>query len=233
MANIGPKFDNTGIVLALDAGNSKSYDPRNPGSNWNDAFGTGGVSRLQNAPTWSNKSFVFDGTNDHIDYDREDLNGGSFAYSEITLYMWFKPVTTGYNARTNGKANLITIENVLEISVSDNGDGTGELQFKPNTDSWSGTSSSALTNGSWNMITYVHTTTSRELYVNASSVLSSTDTGGLGSGNSSYPYVNFMAKRRGRNSVTPGELAKVKMFSKPHTDLEIQRRYRIKDSRFT
>jgi len=231
MANIGPKFDNRGIILALDAGNTKSYNPASASTEWRDAYGSGGNGQLRNAPTWSNKSFVFDGTNDHIDYTRSDLNGGSFAYSECTLYMWFKPVTTGYDK--NGKrANLFTIEDTLEISVGDNQNGTSQMWYKANGGSWDGSTTGVLTNGSWNMITYVHTTTSRTLYVNAASVLTSTDTGGLGSGNSSYPYLNIMAKRRGRNSVTPGEMAKVKMFSQPHSTTEIQRRFKLREGRF-
>jgi hypothetical protein len=53
-----------GLVLNLDAGNTKSY-PRS-GTTWNDLSGNNYSGSLVNGPTFSNNSIVFDGTNDYI-----------------------------------------------------------------------------------------------------------------------------------------------------------------------
>lgn len=62
-----PKIVTDGLVLALDAGNPKSY----PGSGtiWRDKSGNGNDGTLNNGPTFSSDNggaIVFDGTNDHI-----------------------------------------------------------------------------------------------------------------------------------------------------------------------
>ena len=222
---IGTNFDTRGLLLSLDTANHKSYDPLTM-STWKDAHGSRAEGVLGNAPTWSNaaKAFEFDGANDHVEYTRNDLNGGSFSYSECTLYMLYKPITTGYN-KHGRQANLFTIEGVLEISVGDNENGYSQISYKEGSSQWEGTTSNVITNGEWNMIVYTHSTTTSTMYVNGTSILSNPNGGALGNGNSSYPYVTLMAKRRGRNSVTPGQLAKVEMYDRVHSLKEIQTRF--------
>ncbi|MFY7886544.1 MAG: LamG-like jellyroll fold domain-containing protein, partial [Dolichospermum sp.] len=57
-----------GLVLALDAGNTKSYTSGS--TNWRDLSGNNYSGSLINGPTFDNNnggSIVFDGTNDYID----------------------------------------------------------------------------------------------------------------------------------------------------------------------
>ena len=56
-----------GLVLALDAGNTKSYP--GSGTTWTDLSGRGNNGTLTNGPTYSSAnggSIVFDGTNDYV-----------------------------------------------------------------------------------------------------------------------------------------------------------------------
>ena len=68
MANLyGPKIVTSGLVLCLDAGNSKSYP--GTGTTWNDLSGNNNNGTLTNGPTYSSSnkgSIVFDGTNDYV-----------------------------------------------------------------------------------------------------------------------------------------------------------------------
>jgi hypothetical protein len=62
-----PKIVTNGLVLCLDAGNTKSY----PGSGtaWTDLTGNGNTGTLTNGPTYSSTnggSLVFDGVDDYI-----------------------------------------------------------------------------------------------------------------------------------------------------------------------
>lgn len=62
----GPRIVTDGLVLYLDAGNSKSYT--GSGTVWNDLSGNGNNGTLINGPTYSslNKGSInFDGINDH------------------------------------------------------------------------------------------------------------------------------------------------------------------------
>ena len=68
MANLyGPKIVTSGLVLCLDAGNSKSYP--GTGTTWTDLSGNGYNGTLTNGPTFNSNNqgnIVFDGTNDFV-----------------------------------------------------------------------------------------------------------------------------------------------------------------------
>jgi hypothetical protein len=83
MASIGgPNVVEDGLVLALDAANSRSY-PRT-GTTWSDLSGNGNNGTLVNGPTFSsgnNGSIVFDGVNDRITLgDRASLRPTSITH---------------------------------------------------------------------------------------------------------------------------------------------------------
>ena len=61
-----PKIITDGLVLCLDAGNTKSYP--GSGTSWSDLSGQGNTGTLVNGPTYSSAdggSIVFDGSNDY------------------------------------------------------------------------------------------------------------------------------------------------------------------------
>jgi hypothetical protein len=65
----GPSILTNGLVLALDAANSKSYP--GSGTTWSDMSGNGNNGTLTNGPTFNSAnggSIVFDGTNDSFSY---------------------------------------------------------------------------------------------------------------------------------------------------------------------
>ena len=80
-----PKIVTNGLVLCLDAGNTKSY----PGSGtaWNNLSSTSNNGTLTNGPTYDSTnggSLIFDGTNDYI-------QSGSFSNlltADITVETW-------------------------------------------------------------------------------------------------------------------------------------------------
>jgi len=57
-----PRIVTDGLVLLLDAGNTKSYP--GSGTTWSDLSGNGNNGTLTNGPTYSNGSIAFDGTDD-------------------------------------------------------------------------------------------------------------------------------------------------------------------------
>jgi hypothetical protein len=92
--NNGPKIITNGLVLTLDAANTKSY----PGSGtmWNDLSGNGNTGTLTNGPTFDGSnggSIVFDGVNDYVDCG----SASSVQLSNnFTLSVWHKNINTGY-----------------------------------------------------------------------------------------------------------------------------------------
>ena len=80
-----PRIVTDGLVLALDAGNPKSYP--GSGTTWTDLSGNGNNGTLVNGPTYSSSSggyIEFDGTDDDCDLSSTPpING-----NEITFSVW-------------------------------------------------------------------------------------------------------------------------------------------------
>jgi len=87
-----PKVVSDGLVVCLDAANSKSYI--GSGTSWNDLSGNNNTGTLVNGPTYTSSfggSIVFDGTNDYVsEYSIPDSfwNAGSW-----TANVWVKFTT--------------------------------------------------------------------------------------------------------------------------------------------
>ena len=82
-----PKTVTNGLVLALDAGNVKSYP--GSGNNWTDMSGLGNNGTLTNGPTFSNGSLVFDGADDYVNCGTSSV---SFT-GNISVFAWIYPTT--------------------------------------------------------------------------------------------------------------------------------------------
>jgi hypothetical protein len=77
-----------GLVLALDAANTKSYP--GSGTTWTDLSGNGNNGTLTNGPTYSSAnggSIVFDGVNDYVTLSSSQIAPGTGAF---TWNFWIK-----------------------------------------------------------------------------------------------------------------------------------------------
>jgi hypothetical protein len=86
----GPKLITDGLVLMLDAGNSKSYPTT--GTTWFDKSGNGYNGTLTNGPTFSSTngaSILFDGVNDYVVINNLTTNGNT----NMTLSIWCNHLT--------------------------------------------------------------------------------------------------------------------------------------------
>ena len=89
-----PSIVTNGLVLCLDAGNTKSYP--GSGTTWTDLSGNGNTGTLTNGPTYSSSnggSIVFDGVDDYIELGANSniQSIGSYA----TIECWFKSSALG------------------------------------------------------------------------------------------------------------------------------------------
>lgn len=95
--NYAPNVVRNGLVLYLDAANTKSYP--GSGTTWTDLSGTGNTGTLTNGPTFSssnNGAIVFDGSNDVA------IVEGNPASLQITVgsaMAWFKTSAPGSSFR--------------------------------------------------------------------------------------------------------------------------------------
>ena len=95
-----PRIVTDGLVLALDAGNTKSYP--GSGTTWTDLSGNENNGTLINSPTYNNTNggnFNFDEVNDYVDCGQV-LNNN--AYTKI---VWFRPETATNNMVSGSAGN--------------------------------------------------------------------------------------------------------------------------------
>lgn len=81
----GPEIANNGIVLHLDAANTKSYP--GTGTSWNEISGNSNNTTLTNGTAYASAdkgSFSFDGVDDHVDFFAPNLT------TTATVEMWVK-----------------------------------------------------------------------------------------------------------------------------------------------
>jgi len=86
----GPKIVTSGMILYLDAANSKSYS--GTGTAWNDLSGNNHNGTLTNGPIFSSTfkgGFLFDGINEHVSIPYSSI----FNIQNFTLSAWVRFVT--------------------------------------------------------------------------------------------------------------------------------------------
>ena len=93
---LGPSIATSGLILALDAANPRSYP--GTGTAWYDLSGKGNNGILTNGPTYNSEnggSIVFDGTDDYVSISNSTIiNPGTGSFS-ITVWVNSDPSLGG------------------------------------------------------------------------------------------------------------------------------------------
>ena len=149
-----PKIITEGLVLALDAGNTKSYTSGS--TTWYDKSGNANNGTLTNGPTFSSAnggSIVFDGVDDYISTNY------TTSLNNFTVCVWFKQV-----------GSVIGYQRLVDKNYS-NGFWIGRNGTNPN--SWGGGVYEAsapfgrfisLTDGQWHFIVSKREGTTHTIY---------------------------------------------------------------------
>ena len=140
-----PLIVTDGLVLLLDAGNTKSYP--GSGTTWTDLSSSSNNATLTNGPTYNSDdggAIVFDGTDDYVDCGTSTLSSGdlsvfswiyptSFNNSwNIISTKWFNPVATDFHWAL--KSNLSNGTNIRQnLFTTSNSDIYGTTTFSINT----------------------------------------------------------------------------------------------------
>jgi hypothetical protein len=137
--NYSPKIVTDGLVLCLDAANSKSYVSGSTA--WNDLSRGGNNGTLTNGPTFSSANggnIVFDGTNDYISIPAPTSvlsNVSQFSYS---AFVNFNTKSTGNAFFSYGSSNGFTTDilfawetasNVLFFQINNGADGAAYFTY--------------------------------------------------------------------------------------------------------
>ena len=115
--NYNPSIVTDGLVLCLDAANTKSYP--GSGTTWTDISGRGNNGTLTNGPTFSSDdggSVVVDGSNDFILTPR--VTGTGIHNRSVSWGIWVNPSSTSGNIMSMSNSNPQTGWNMPPISAS-------------------------------------------------------------------------------------------------------------------
>ena len=224
-----PKMVTDGLVLSLDAANTKSY-PKS-GTTWSDLSGNGNTGTLTNGPTFSAGnlgSIVFDGVDDYVNCgSNSSLNLGS-----LTLSAWVKASTNVSTYRA-----IIADESITGASTWNYRlyivQSSGLVVFDVSGGGYSGVSSTyAINNNQWYHICAVRTGPggSQNLYINGILNNSGSDTTSI----TTLSYAVWIGRSPFSSGIYPfiGNIPQVSIYNRALSATEILQNYNATKNRF-
>jgi len=222
----GPNIVTDGLVLHLDAANTKSYP--GSGNTWSDLSGNGNDGTLVNGVGYDSSnldSLSFDGVNDRV-----SLGTGNtvFPLHQISYEFIFKSL--GTVPTTGTSPSLMGLTYGVRLFVQ----STRLLAGFDSMSSFDYLSTSGTNNyrdGKWYYVAVTHDGSNFKIYVNGTLSNSRTSTW---TGTTRWPTNSFNLGRDNNNSnyFFYGNIATFKLYNKALTPQEIQQNYNATKSRF-
>lgn len=232
----GPEIPNNGLVLHLDAANSRSYP--GSGTTWTDLSGSGNNGTLTNGPTYNSArggSIIFDGVNDNTNFG----NVYNLGTNNLTVNIWFKQSATNTLGVLLSKAFYGPQSYRYNVNITDGkftaffqGNGGGDVAPSGNTllnvDAWyMGT---AVFNRSSNISLFINGVP--ETISSGSTAISQWNNLNFQSTNpfrvGSYTYSDNIAP----NLVFNGSISNVQMYFRTLSAAEIQQNFEATRGRY-
>ena len=217
-----------GLVLALDAGNPKSYP--GSGTTWTDLSGNSNTGTLTNGPTYNSANggaIVFDGTDDYVNCGSPSILN-SFS-SGVTCCAWIKSSSTNiysgiiqkwYQSGFQGGYQMyISTGNVVNFSIGDNLSAYSGIVGTTN-----------VINGIWHYCVGTYDLSTIKVYVDTSLNGSFASSRSVVNSNNSTLYVgqdDFSPSRRFN-----GNIAQASVYNRALSAAEIQQNFNALRGRF-
>jgi hypothetical protein len=220
----GPNIITDGLVLNLDAGNSKSYP--GSGTTWFDKSGFGNNGTLINGPTFNTGNgggIVFDGVDDYVRIPENDIlkTDSTGAFTRISWFnmtedrpntfnnvIWHRRTIIGINQ--NVSAVGAGINNEVYTYIGGNYTGTGVLRNL----------------NTWYHVAVTYQNTSVTIYVNG--VLKNNSTRTL----ESQSGINFDIGASNTSNYFTGDISTVVGYSRALSASEVLQNYNATKGRF-
>lgn len=220
----GASIVTNGLVLCLDAGNTKSYP--GTGTTWTDLSGLGNNGTLVNGPTYSSAnsgSLVFDGVNDYADCG----NGSSLSFGNVIT------VIVSYYKGNTGTHNPIVSKKSADPSLAgwEIADSSGMLRatFRPTATQINiGDSFTTFSLNVWAIAALTFDGTTAKLYKNGVNTLS-TSSGGPVTLNSSGP---MRIATRSDGNMTNGSVGFVNVYNRALSSTEVTQNFNALRGRY-
>ena len=212
-----PRIVTDGLVLALDAGNTKSYP--GSGTTWYDLIG-GNNGTFESGANYSSVDggvVGFDGSNDHVNFSSQMFNPNS----DFTISSW---------------VNFDSLSGTHTIVSTQNSSGSFQLRYVSGTgvqivDSYvinvgTFSSSQTLSTGTWYGITITRSGNTYTYYLDGSSVSSFTSTNSYNQGPRTIG-VNLSS-----SEAFDGKISVIRAYNKALTAAEVAQNYNALKGRY-
>ena len=240
----GPDISESGLVLALDAGNLKSYNAGISTTTWTDLSGNGNTGTLTNGPTYSSAnggSLVFGSTNDYAELSAS--SSFNFSTGNFSIECWFNiSGNSGLNGNGVRDACLfncgnITNVNIIFLHLVISGDssttGTGFYLYKNQGGVVGQTQTVSISQNAWHQVVVSKIGTSLNFYLDNSQVGSTiTDSNAWGSSTSNSRIATLNSTGSYADNFQ-GSISVVRIYNgKGLTAAEIQQNFNALRGRF-
>jgi hypothetical protein len=228
----GPHTVTDGLVLSLDAGNTKSY--QSGSTTWFDRSGNNRNGTLTNGPTFTSRnggSIVFDGVNDYVSSSL-NVNAGS----NFSVFAWINPGSINVRNGIVGNSYSYSGRNGFYFSTATNYGGTLNTFFISigNDIAYRTAANNSITLNQWNYIGGTITNGGQDIRLYSNGIETAYFGGILSSGSVTYNNNElFIGSRYSTNmEVFAGSIAQVSVHNKILTAQEVEQNYNATKSRF-
>lgn len=226
-----PRIVTDGLVLALDAGNPKSYP--GSGTTWNDISGNGNNFTLSGTDYISTNPSHFSLLNDEVDqiYNSSFSFGGSTAIMTVSCWVRFDDINSSSGVISYAEIGQSANQYLIYYSGS-----TIPKRFELWFDNTQVNINYTLTSSVWYNIANVVSSTNNILYLNGQEIQSVSKSG------TSLEGVGYMIFGQEQDSVGGGfqtnqdligDIAQVSIYNRALTSQEIQQNFNALRSRFS
>jgi hypothetical protein len=225
-SHYGPRTITNGLVLCLDAGNTKSYP--GTGTAWTDLSGRGNTGTLVNGVGYNSGnlgSLVFDGVDDYGNFSSRILTN---VVTEISCFMWIYPKSDGVVLAILGQSAIDSSYHHSAIEVG----SSGELRMSLWHNSLTNRINSTLSLNTWNNVGFTYAGTTLTGYLNGSNVGTTTFTWSKPS-DIYFGIMSFESTNMGTSAYGDGNVSNIQVYNRALSATEIQQNYNALKGRFS
>jgi hypothetical protein len=232
--NYSPKIVTDGLVLYLDAANTRSYVSGS--TTWTDLSRSGINGTLTNGPTLSSAnggSIVFDGTNDYATLGTSIPTNLQIGQGNFTIDFWIYPIGTGAYSIC-GNLNDALGDGSYWILINSTFTGLQTVQFGSAGNAQYKFGTTALPTNVWSNVILSRIGTTMTCYINGSSYATPITINNF-TGNFNIDYLIGISKAAGTFTAYPlnGRLAILRIYKGVgFTQSQILQNYNTTKTRF-
>jgi hypothetical protein len=219
----GPEITSDGLVLALDAANTKSY-PTSGGTTWTDLSGNGNNGTLVNGVAQDVGFLSFDGTNDYVDCGNTASLSAIAGTSNITVSGWVYYTAYGGGGQPY---SVITVKGNPWTWLLENPSNTFNFRITAGGADVTVADTSTHLLNTWYNVVGTYDGSNMRIYVNGILKNIRAQTGTLGTNSETAKIGTY----QGTNYNLTGRISNVSIYNRALSAAEIQQNYNAISSR--